>query len=293
MGTVPEHGRLIAGRIRRPAVAGYFYPADRGVLETEVDRLARRNAPPQDAIGLVVPHGSFRHAGPVIGAAFARVRVPRRCIAVGPSHTGSWMPWSLMARGAYRTPLGDAPIDEACAEALAARCPFLTVDAWGQRGEHAIEVLVPFLQRLGPPDLMLTPVITGSDDRDELAALAVALAQAVRLQEEPVLLIASTDLSQFAPEAQVRAGDLALIDTLCAIDPQAFLREASERSLIVCGYAAAFCVTEAARLLGATQGTLAAYATSADAGGDPVSAIGYGGLVLSSSPQQKDRISDD
>ena len=67
---------------------------------------------------VIVPHGSYRRAGAIIGAALGAIEIPRRCIILGASHTGTWMPWSLMGSGWYRTPLGDVPIDEALAEAL-------------------------------------------------------------------------------------------------------------------------------------------------------------------------------
>ena len=191
---------MISRVVRRPAVAGYYYPADPNALRQEIDRLTSgREAPPIPALAAVLPHGSYRHAGRVLGAAIARIQIPRRVILLGPSHTGTWMPWSLMTGGAYRTPLGEVPVDEQLAEALRARCPFLEADAWSQRGEHALEVVVPFLQRRGPADVRLVPIVVGTEDRDQFAQLARALAQVIRMCEEPVLLIASTDLSHYAP----------------------------------------------------------------------------------------------
>ena len=120
--------------IRRPAVAGYFYPADPEALRAQVDAFSRRGAPPMPARAVVVPHGSYRHSGAIAGSTLGQIAIPRRCVIVGPSHSGSWNPWSLLLEGAYRTPLGDVPIDTDGAEALRSRCPFLEPDAWGQRG---------------------------------------------------------------------------------------------------------------------------------------------------------------
>lgn len=268
--------------IRRPAVAGYYYPADPGALAAAIDAWTRAGAvaPPRAARALVLPHGGYRHAGAIAGAAVAMVGIPRRCIVVGPSHTGRWMPWSLMASGAYRTPLGDVPIDARCADTLRARCPFLEPDAWAQAGEHAIEVLVPFLQRRGPPDLTIVPVIMGSEDAEQRARLATALAQAVRMQEERVLLIASTDLSHYEPRARSAAKDRMILDRLLSLDGPGLLRVAREARALMCGDGAAACVLEAAAMLGARSARLAAYGTSADAGGDPDSVIGYAGVVI-------------
>ncbi len=266
--------------IRRPSVAGYFYPSDRTSLEQAVASLTPHTADPAQALAAIVPHGSLRHAGAVLGATFSRLQIPRRCVLLGPSHTGSWMPWSLMAGGAYRTPLGEVPIDESCAEALMNRCAFLEHDAWSQRGEHAIEVVLPFLQRLGPADLTIVPIITGSDDEEAFSHLAMALAQVIRMQEEPVLLIASSDLSHYVPQLEATAHDQHLLDAIATLQGAALIERVRRDSILMCGYGAVATVLDAARHLGATRTEVVAHQSSAEAGGDPHSAIGYAGVVI-------------
>ena len=266
--------------VRRPAVAGYFYPADPAELQRQIEGLLSGRTSIIPATAVVVPHGSYPRAGTVIAATLGSLRIPRRCVIVGPSHTTTWMPWSVMAAGAYRTPLGDVLIDEACAEALQRRCPFLETDAWSQEGEHAVEVLVPFLQRLGPPDLAIVPIIMGSEDPGALHQLAQALAQCVRQSEEPVLLIASTDLTHYQPRAQAVACDRRLIELLCALEGETLLRHVQDAGAQMCGAGAAAVVLEAAKTLGARQGTLTRYTTSAGADGDPDSVIGYAGVII-------------
>ena len=261
-------------------MAGYFYPSDRTQLGEQVDGFAKSDGACLQARAVIVPHGSYRHSGAIAGAVFGRVVIPRRCIVIGPSHTGSWMPWSIMTGGAYRTPLGDVPIDAACAEALCARCSFLEADAWSQRGEHAIEVLLPFLQRLGPSDLSIVPIVTGADRAEEFTQLAQALAQVVRMLEEPVLLIASSDLSHYESQACVREQDRALLDAVQTMDGALLMHLVQEQRWLVCGYGAMACVLDASRQLGARRAELVHYGTSADAGGDPNSAIGYASVVI-------------
>jgi len=271
---------MMTPAIRRPVVAGYFYPADPAALRDRVDRLTQTSEVRHPACAVIVPHGSYRHAGAIAGAVYGQVTIPRRCILLGPSHTGTWMPWSLMVAGAYRTPLGDVPIDEACAHALQVRCPFLEADAWSQRGEHAIEVQLPFLQHLGPPDLSVVAVVTSSDDPAALAQLATALAQVIRMQEEPVLLIASSDFSHYEPHAVVVERDRALLEAITQMDHAAFSRQVQGNGIVMCGDGVVACVLEAVRQLGAHEARVVRYGTSADAGGDPNSAIGYAGITI-------------
>lgn len=266
--------------VRRPAVSGYFYPADAEELRRQVDGVLRADASPAAAQAVVVPHGSLRHAGRIAGAALARVAIPRRCIIIGPSHTGHGLSWSVMMHGAYRTPLGEVPIDAACMTALRARCPFLEPDRSAQAGEHAIEVLLPFLQRCAPADLAIAPLIAASEHFEECHRLAEALAQVVRMQEEPVLLIASTDLSHYEPRERAAAQDHALIEAIRSLDTDRLLGLVRDQGIRMCGVGATICVLEAAKALGARRGTLAAYGTSAEAGGDPDSVIGYAGICI-------------
>ena len=186
-----------------------------------------------------------------------------------------------MAAGAYRTPLGDVPIDEPCAEALRQRCPFLEADAWAQRGEHALEVIIPFLQRLGPSDLTVVPIVTGSEDEAELAQMAEALAQTARMSEEPCLFLASADLSHYEPAGRAAAQDGALIERISALDGAGLMRAVREGEALMCGAGAVACVLEAAKALGARRGHLVRYGTSADADGDPHSVTGYAGILIS------------
>jgi len=242
--------------------------------------LLPHTAAPTHALAAIVPHGSFQHAGAVLGATLGRLQIPRRCILLGPSHTGSWMPWSLMAGGAYRTPLGDVLIDASCAEALMTRCAFLEHDAWSQRGEHAVEVVLPFLQRLGPADLTIVPIIMGSDDEHEFGQLALALAQVIRMQEEPVLLIASSDLSHYASHNDGSAQDQQLLDAIATLQGAALIERVRAEPTLMCGYGAVATVIDAARHLGATRTDVVAQQSSADGGGDPHSAIGYAGVLI-------------
>ncbi len=271
---------MATAMVRRPVVAGYYYPAEPQMLAEQVDAHTRSTRPASLACGVIVPHGSFQRAGKIIGSTFARVRIPRRCILLGPSHAGNMMPWSLMTRGAYRTPLGDVAIDEPCAEALRMRCAFLEVDVWAQQGEHAIEVQIPFLQRLGPSDLTVVPVMVGSEDAAECAHMGRALAQVIRLQEEPVLLLAPADLSHYQPRQQGKGQDAALIAAIATLDGPGLLSTTRERSITMCGAGAAACVLEAAAQLGAMDAELVAYGMSDESGGDPDSVVGYAGIVI-------------
>jgi hypothetical protein len=125
--------------IRRPAVAGRFYPGDPNSLLADVRSYL---APPKktlSAIGCVVPHAGYIYSGHVAGAVFARLRIARRCIVLCPNHTGLGQPLAIMSAGAWETPLGKVRIDSSLANALKQHFPPLTEDADAHRAEHAAD----------------------------------------------------------------------------------------------------------------------------------------------------------
>ena len=269
--------------IRRPSVAGYAYPAAPSLLREDIARWLPDPPPARmRATAAVVPHGSYARCGAVLGATLSRIEIPKRWIIIGPSHADHRSRCRMMASGAYRTPLGEVAIDDRLADALMRACSWIEADEQAHAGEHAIEVVLPFLQTLGPADATLLPLIFASDDPRDAAALGDALADLVSDSPEPTLVIASTDLSHYRAEAQAARDDEALLGCLTALDGDGLWPLAREQGIVMCGLSAAAAVLHASRRLGATAGTVAGRATSVAAGGDPDSVIGYAGVIIHS-----------
>ena len=271
--------------LRRPAVAGYYYPQDPEALATELMRVTGVGtrgavAPRAQAFGVIVPHGSFQRCGAVAGQTLARVAVPRRCVILGPSHTGMTSSWSLLTESVYTTPLGEVALDEPLAEALLAIRPDLDTDQTAHVGEHAIEVVLPFLQWLGPADLSIVPLLIAGEQREAWQLVSQALAAVIQALGEPVLVVASSDFTHYEPEAEVRRRDRRLLESLAGLEAEQLLRTVQDLRVMMCGCAAVACALDAAKRLGASRAEVVAYDTSVQAGGDPNSAIGYAGVHL-------------
>ncbi|MBM3538961.1 MAG: AmmeMemoRadiSam system protein B, partial [Alphaproteobacteria bacterium] len=148
--------------VRAPAVAGLFYPAAAAVLAAEVDRLLAGVPAVTGPVpkALIVPHAGYPYSGPIAATAYARLRPARdtirRVVLLGPAHRDWFKGLALPSAGAFRTPLGDIPIDPAAALALRAN-PNVTVRDDAHKAEHSLEVHLPFLQRL-LPDFSLVPL---------------------------------------------------------------------------------------------------------------------------------------
>jgi AmmeMemoRadiSam system protein B len=156
----------------------------------------------------------------------------------------------------------------------------LHADHLAHRHEHAIEVLLPFLQHLGPSDLAIVPMIIGSEAPDELTLMADAMAGLLRNGGRSVLLIASSDFTHYEPHEAAREKDAQVIEMIRRLDGERFLRCVRELPVTMCGSVAVACVLRAATRLGATRAELICYGTSAETGGDPQSVVGYAGILL-------------
>ena len=266
--------------IRRPKVAGYYYPADRNELESELDRLTPAQDAARPSIAAIVPHGGYHLSGSVTGRTLGGVAIPSRCIILAPNHAGYGAAWSLMAEGAYHTPLGEVPVDRNLACAILKACPLLSSDASAHLAEHAIETTLPFLQRRGPPDLHIVPLVIDADAWETGRSVGHALAHALRLTNTPALIIASAELTHYESREIVCEKDQRLLAAVQALDASRLWAEQAALQNRMCGAGPIACALEAAKLLGASQSRLIDYRTSADFGGDPDSAIGYAGVLV-------------
>lgn len=265
--------------IRPPAVAGRFYSGSKKALEEEVRRLIPAGAPPRPAWGVVAPHAGYLYSGGVAGAVYAAVKIPDRVIILCPNHTGDGAPLAIMGEGSWRTPLGDVPIDDSLARELQSLDAALESDSLAHRYEHSLEVQLPFIQFL-KGDFRFVPVCVGTSSLKMLLELGAAMAEAVRRAAEPVLLVASSDMTHYQPAAVARKKDKLAIDRMIALDPEGLYQTVRSEGISMCGYAPAVAVMQACRALGAQKGELARYATSGDVTGDNDQVVGYAGMIF-------------
>ena len=275
--------------IRAPAASGRFYPADPARLADEIDALCRdaraeaSGAPPEPALAAIAPHAGLPYSGPTAARVFVRLALPRVIVIVAPNHTGVWRApggASLVLHGVFRTPLGDVALAEDLARALLDAEPLVGEDTDAHRGEHAIEVELPFLQRLRP-DVRIVPLVLAFVDWEPCRALGDTLARLVRAWPEPVLLLASSDLDHYEPAFVSERKDARALAAVEALDGAELLARCEREDISMCGRAAAATVLAAATTLGATRAVVVDYRHSGQVTGDLERVVGYGGVVIS------------
>jgi len=265
--------------VRPPAVAGLFYPSEPRELARQIGTFCASGKTKSRAVACVVPHAGYPYSGMVAGAVYSSLEIPRKCILLGPRHFPQGQPLAILVRGAFATPLGEAAIDETLAGELARACPLLREDEVAHAREHSLEVQLPFLQRL-QADLRMVPVVLGTDRYGAIEELGHAVARVVKAANEPVLIIASSDMNHYESDAITRAKDQRAIARVLALDPRGLYDTVRQEGITMCGYAATAAMLIAARELGATEAALVCYATSGDVTGELDRVVGYAGMVI-------------
>ncbi|MBN2797536.1 MAG: AmmeMemoRadiSam system protein B [Deltaproteobacteria bacterium] len=207
--------------VRLPAVAGSWYSADPTVLGPEIDRYLAGPAPDcaERPLALVVPHAGYRYSGAVAGEAFRQVRgcTVRRVWVLAPAHRVRLDGAGLYPVRAFRTPLGDLPLDLRAQEALIASGEFKLLSR-GDGGEHSLEIELPLLQRaLGAFELV--PILVGNLDPARARRVADVLRPLLGPDD---LVVVSTDFTHYGERFGYTPfpADAALPQALDALDHQ-------------------------------------------------------------------------
>ncbi|MCD5416128.1 AmmeMemoRadiSam system protein B [Candidatus Bipolaricaulota bacterium] len=267
--------------IREPIVANAFYPGSPTALSTELSRLFAHPRIPEGRLpspmGVVVPHAGYVYSGAVAAAAYSELAQSGRpdwAIVLGANHTGRGGTISLACKGAWRTPLGSAPIATEVAGKLIGAGVTVTDEAF--QHEHSIEVQLPFLQFLFGEGIPFVPICVMLPPLSAVTALGEAIARAV--DAEAGVVIASSDLTHYEPDDIARRTDRRSIDRILALDLKGFYQSLIKEQLSICGGGAIAVLIACARALGWRRTKLLSYATSGDMSGERSAVVGYAAI---------------
>ena len=146
--------------IRKPAVAGRFYPSDPDNLSEmigeafdEAERQRQKkdqagagnpeNGSVRKARGVVSPHAGYIYSGKTAADAVDALEYADTYILIGPNHTGIGTPVSISTSD-WETPLGTIRFDEDLLHYFDGS--IAVPDETAHRREHSIEVQLPLLQ---------------------------------------------------------------------------------------------------------------------------------------------------
>jgi hypothetical protein len=162
---------------------------------------------------------------------------------------------------------------------LKAHFPLLSEDPIAHSREHALEVQIPFLQAL-TKNMSFVPIAVGTSRLDVLQALGKIIADAISETNEPVLVIASSDMNHYESDSITRLKDQKAIGRVLALDPNGLHEIVQREHISMCGYGPTVAMLSATKRLGATRAKLIRYATSGDVSGERDQVVGYAGIAV-------------
>jgi AmmeMemoRadiSam system protein B len=265
--------------LRKPAVAGRFYPADSTTLQSQIAGFLSFPETKIKARGIMVPHAGYVYSGHVAGAVFSKVELPKRMIILCPNHKGLGPPLSILSSGEWEIPLGKVQIDTDLARRLMHHCHLLTENADAHKHEHSLEVQLPFLYYL-MKDFKFVPIAIGTSGYAVVEHLGMAIANTLKEIDEEILLIASSDMNHYESDDITRVKDMKAIEKILALDPKGLYEVIKAESISMCGYGPAIAMLYGTEFQEPRQAELIKYATSGDVSGDKREVVGYAGIAV-------------
>jgi len=272
--------------IRPSPLAGRWYPAHPKKLAESVDGYIQAAQIPEikgEILALVSPHAGHLYSGPVAGYAFKSIAKlhPELVVILSPFHQDH--PGAILTSGhqAYQTPLGVVPVDRSSIDFvnhLLREKIGVELSEVQNDTEHAVEIILPFLQRALKSKFTILPLMLRQQDPDLMKSLGDILAELILSRKG--LLVASTDLSHFQTAGKAKQLDQTIIQGIQSMDPESFYQAQQENKGSACGLGALAAVIWAVKSGGSATAQILNYAHSGNITGDNTSVVGYTSAVL-------------
>ena len=285
---------ITAATVCLPQAAGRFYPAAAEPLSRALRGFLPERSKPVEggpAAAVIVPHAAYSYSGRIAGRVYACVDGTRleRVVVLAPSHHATFRGLGVGGFSAFRTPLGDLPVDTGICGELAQGGQGIANRAEAFLGEHAIEVQLPFLQTVCPA-ARLVPLLCGEMWPEEVAEIAARLAAAV--PHEGTLWMVSSDFTHYGEDfgyvpfrrdvlARVEQLDHGAIEAILRRDATALREYLRATGATVCGADAIGILLSLLPHLGSAWGThLLEYTQSGRLAHDETHSVGYAGITF-------------
>ncbi len=263
---------------RKTVVAGQFYPADRKVLESELQQMLQPAAGRQKVLGLLAPHAGYVYSGGCAGQGYGRTVLTETVIVLGVNHRGVGALLAVDGHDYWEMPMGNVEVNSELRSRLLAGSALFKLDSEAGRLEHSLEVQVPFIQYASPGSRIL-PITVAAHRLDELLAAGQEIARLFE-NNANLMMIASSDMSHYISAAKARDLDFKAIDKILQLDAEGLYRTVHDHRISMCGVAPAVIMIRAACAAGATQAELVCYTHSGAVSGDLEEVVGYASVIV-------------
>ncbi|MFC1810146.1 AmmeMemoRadiSam system protein B [Patescibacteria group bacterium] len=252
-------------KIRKPAVAGAFYPEDKETLSNMIEEYLKLNAVcicKRLPKAIIVPHAGYVYSGIVAAAGYnCLTKLDQskkwKVLLLGPSHFVPFKGAAVPESNIWETPLGNVQVKKLPVSDLIVEYedPFVE--------EHSLEVQVPFLQKV-IKDFTLYPLCLG-----EINTRALANELEDFSKQDDVIIVVSSDLSHFYTYDEA----IKLDEQANKYFPSADIEHA--QNVEACGIKGILTLLHLVNKLG-LKGKMIDYKNSGDTAGDKSRVVGYG-----------------
>jgi len=272
----------MTSNIRRPAVAGMFYPSDPVELKETIKKLLDNNRPSKkykNIIGIISPHAGYIYSGESAAFAYNVLNENsnfKTAIIISPGHHEYFRGCSIFTGDAYDTPLGKIAVNKKLSEQIINNSKDVRFSDMGHEKEHALEVQLPFLQVI-KKDFTIVPIVMGDQNAVYVQDLSKALASVIN---DDVVIIASSDLSHFHSKKEAQKLDKIIIDRINNFEYPELYNDLASRKTEACGGGGIVALLETADIVGKNKAEVLSYTDSSNVTLDTTNVVGYLSAVV-------------
>ncbi len=276
----------LRGKIRKPIVAGMFYPSDahelRQLVHGYIENVEKRHIN-GEIVALISPHAGYMYSGQVAAYAYKLVEGMHfdDVVVIAPSHRVDFLGASIYDGKAYETPMGIVPIDRELSRRISQQSEIIRYVPQAHAREHSLEVQIPFLQSV-LKGFSLVPVVMGPTWN---FGVCQQLSQAIirSIKGKRTLIIASSDLTHSHNYQQVVAQDEILAHRIEQFDITGLEEDLRKGRCQACGGGPMVVAMMVAQGLGAHRGEVLNLTNSGNVTGKKTPGnyvVGYMAAVL-------------
>lgn len=262
--------------IREPRVAGMFYPSNKDELKKQINSYldeVEGGETFENISGIISPHAGYIYSGKTAAAVFKTIvgKTYKNVIVLSPSHREYFQGISVYSGDAYKTPLGEIPINKELRDKIVSESKLIYSGMDGHREEHALEVQLPFLQ-IVLSNFHLVPIVIGDQSKKNIDELANVLSKYV---DENTLLVASSDLSHFYSKEEASIKDNRVAEHINQFDIEELQCDFDSKRCEACGGGGIIALLKTLKKNCINKTKIIMRSDSGDITGDDLEVVGY------------------
>ncbi len=268
--------------IRKPAVAGTFYPGSKSslfqMIENFLSNVKKKNDLKNIKI-IISPHAGYIYSGQVAAYGYKQIEGEsfENIFIFAPSHRAHFSGISLFDGEGYETPLGIVKINKDLVKNLIEKSKFINFHKEAHIYEHSLEVQLPFLQVVVKNDFKIVPALVGTQNINEIVEVAKKINEFIGNKD---LIVVSTDLSHYYDSNTAYKLDSVAIEDIKNLDVEKFYKDIAEGKAEACGFGPILIGLIISKLRGWNHCEILKYADSGDVSGDKSQVVGYLSAVI-------------